>query len=111
MEVTRHYATFKRYHLFVSKWFSVYLHVYYDSKVLPYHDHPWWNVSIRLWGRMVESRKTNLNSFGEQGDEVTKENERFIFRRATTGHKMRGYKGLVTLFITGPEWNVTGGRA
>ena len=111
MKTTTHYQTFKRYHLFVSKWVSVYLHVYFAEKELAYHDHPWPNITVRLWGKFVDSVIPNYMSL-DRGKEKTRVNPRFVFRRATTAHKMKATKApLVTLFITGKEWNVVGGKA
>lgn len=112
MTVTTHYNTFKRYHLFASKWLSMYIDVYFADTLLPFHDHPWWNITVRLWGHFAESLIPNYMSL-DRGKETTHVNPRFVFRRATTGHKMKMLKGipLVTIFITGPEWNVVGGKA
>lgn len=105
--MTIHYDTYRRYSWLRTRWLNVYLHVYYCNTELPYHDHPWWNVTIRLWGSFAESLISNYMSL-DRGKETTHVSPRFVFRRATTAHKMRKLTTdrLVTIFVTGHEWNV-----
>lgn len=84
-----------------NRFFNVYLHnVLRDDDDRALHDHPWWNISLLLKGRMSEKltgdRRRSLR--------------RFIptLRRAKTAHRLIVEQGPVwTLFITGPrlrEW-------
>ena len=99
--MTTHYDTYRRYHLLVTRWFSVLLHVYYSDREIGFHPHPFNNLTIRLWGHFVESLITNYHSL-DRGKETTHVDPRFVFRRATTAHKFKMLKGpLVTLFIVG----------
>lgn len=109
---TEHYGTFRRYPLIpTNRWFNVFLHVYYSKRKLAFHDHPWWNFTIILWGERFEEIIPKYMTL-DRGKKRDVSHERFLFRRATTAHAMQmRSKRLVTLFITGREWNVVGGRA
>ena len=88
-----------------NKLFNIYLHkICADDDDTAHHDHPWWNISIPLKGRIVEHR-TGKNT------RIMKP-FRIYLRSARTGHRLEiGRKrgnpfkigGAWTLFITGPK--------
>ena len=84
-----------RWHLIPrNKWFNVYLHQFIGPDPQPHwHDHPWWNLTIKLRGDYVET-----------GNGVRRMlDERVILRRPTSAHKIVDIDAPCwTLFITGP---------
>lgn len=110
--VTDHYGIFRRYALIPrNHLFNVFVHVWYTKKEIGYHDHPWWCLTVRLWGSYEETLIPKY-MYLDRGAETTHRDPRVVFRRATTGHKMRALTvPVVTLFITGRTWNVVWGRA
>ena len=109
---TDHYdGTISRYTLFSCRWFTVCLHVYRKKLTLPFHPHPWDNLTIRLWGSMVETTIENYLTL-DPGKPRLRINPRFVFRKAEIAHKMSSPKAnLITLFIYGRERFNLGGRA
>ena len=84
-----------RWHLIPrNKWFNVYLHQFIGpDPSAAWHDHPWWNLTIKLRGDYVET-----------GNGVRRMlDERVILRRPTSAHKIVDIDAPCwTLFITGP---------
>jgi len=104
---TDHYETFRRYALLPrNRWLNIFVHVYFSKREIPYHDHPWANVTIKLRG---EARETLIPDFMSlnRGRTIDVSDRRIIFRKATTAHKMVAVKlPLWTLFITWRQWNL-----
>jgi hypothetical protein len=101
-----------------NRWLNIYLHKFMrddDDRAL--HDHPWWFVSVMLWGRYLETRDQVID-----GDVFVMERRRddvrrcgsIAFRRATDRHRVTLAKDIDgkpipcwTLVLTGPkvrEW-------
>lgn len=79
------------------------------------HDHPWWNVSIVLWGGYYEHMPLHPRGYAEGWDRRTVRKWRgigsIVFRRAEAAHRLElpchPVKQTWTLFITGRksrEW-------
>lgn len=97
-----------------NRWFNLYLHRYDgpDNRDYGLHDHPWWSLSIRLWGKfLVEDRGlTKSRRRFADGTEVntlkaTRLNvvlPRVVIRKAIDAHSIiDGDWPVWTLFITG----------
>lgn len=89
---------------------NVYLHRVLrsdDDRAL--HDHPWWNVSIVLWGGYYEWMPVIQQGYAEGWDRRTRRVWRgagsIVFRRADAAHRLElpryPVKQTWTLFITG----------
>lgn len=85
--------------------FNIYLHHFLrsdDDRAL--HDHPWWNVSILLWGRYTE----HTIAAGGVNNRVEYSAGAMKFRGAKYAHRVELTNGPCwSLFITGPkirEW-------
>ena len=81
-----------------SYYFNCYLHQFVGSDKRTPHDHPWWSLSITLWGGGKEKRykdgKWKLNRLYPG---------RIFIRSAAYTHRVVIEAGPVwTLFITGP---------
>lgn len=101
-----------------NRWLNVYLHKFLrddDDRAL--HDHPWWFISIMLWGSYVETRPTPAGVFHSSDRYVrrvgwVRETRRgwlsVAFRRATDQHRVMLDNGYCwTLVVTGSkvrEW-------
>ena len=84
-----------RWHLMPrNKWFNVYLHQFMGPDPGDdMHDHPWWNMTIKLRGDYVETGNGARRML----------DERVILRRPTSAHKIVDIDAPCwTLFITGP---------
>ncbi len=108
-----------RYYLIPgNRFLNIYLHIYYgsdDDRAL--HDHPWYSLSIRLWGKMADLRGYRISY-----DDVTncvcdpfspilfeRRLGRVVFRRPLTAHRIvLRSKTAATIFITGPRLRVWG---
>jgi hypothetical protein len=99
-----------------NRWLNLYLHKFMrddDDRAL--HDHPWWFVSVMLWGGYVETRPARPS---EPGAYYKRREGWFcdcprgwlsvVFRRATDRHRVSLDRGHCwTLVLTGPkvrEW-------
>ena len=88
--------------------FNIYLHKYYGGDVsrVP-HDHPWWNCTIVLRGRLFESRYTREIDDTLWPKVYTLNPLSVVTRTAETIHHIEMLpedKGKTwTLFITGPK--------
>lgn len=102
---------------FVSKLLeNVYLHNVLrsdDDRAL--HDHPWWNVSVVLWGGYYEWMPVNPQGYVDGYDRRVHRKWRgigsIVFRKANAAHRLElpryAQKPTWTLFITGKksrEW-------
>jgi hypothetical protein len=81
-----------------NRWFNIYLHQFHrsdDDRAL--HDHPWWSLSLNLWGTMIEHQKDDKRRLVETGD--------IIFRSATFAHRLELPNRIpaMTIFMTGPR--------
>lgn len=95
---------------------NVYLHNVMrsdDDRAL--HDHPWWNISIVLWGGYYEHMPLNRQGYAEGWDRRTVRKWRgigsIVYRKATYAHRLElpahAQKPTWTIFITGKksrEW-------
>lgn len=93
-----------RWHLIPrNRWLNIYLHQFLNSDDAIPHDHPWWSLSIGLWGGAVEER----HNPGLEGDRVVAGGS-VVVRSPSYRHRMIIENGSFwTLFITGPtvrEW-------
>ena len=89
-----------------NKHFNVYLHHFThsdDDRAL--HDHPWWNISVLLFGRYLEHTPTEI---------IARQAPAIAWRPATALHRIELYPAtgvdrigeeeeVWTLFITGPK--------
>ena len=82
-----------------NKWFNIYLHQFVGPDPGVYaHDHPWWNVTIKLWGDYMETRDVLGNGVYQfLWNKVT-------IRNPTSRHIIYDVvtPDCWTLFITGP---------
>jgi len=98
-----------------NRWLNLYLHKFCrddDDRAL--HDHPWWFVSVMLWGSYVEtvpSSPWNRNARCVGGDWLLDRYRGWLsvaYRRATDRHRVSLDNGHCwTLVLTGPkvrEW-------
>jgi len=106
-----------------NKYFNIYLHKFLrsdDSRSL--HDHPWFNISVILWGSYTEIMPANRFKWLSEGDRKVIRKRRYpfipIFRDANWIHRVEldsqlhidiedqgdaiKEKPVWTLFITGP---------
>ena len=84
-----------RWHLIPrNRWFNIYLHQFVGADHGAHaHDHPWWNMTIKLWGDYGEIGLSRAGMLGE----------RIIVRAAADCHKIVDVDAPCwTLFITGP---------
>lgn len=85
-----------RWHLIPrNKWFNIYLHQFIGpDPIAAWHDHPWWNLTIKLRGDYLEAGDTPRTFLSGL---VT-------VRAARSSHGIFGpdASGCWTLFITGP---------
>ena len=85
-----------RWHLIPrNRWFNIYLHQFVGPDPGAHaHDHPWWNMTIKLRGGYMEIRTRGTWDF--LGGRIT-------VRTPTTCHKIVDIDAPCwTLFITGP---------
>jgi hypothetical protein len=100
-------------------WLNIYLHKFLrddDDRAL--HDHPWWFVSLMLWGCYRETRQRTLIGKGWESPYVESRVRGFgsiVYRPATTRHKVALKKDETgspipcwTLVITGPKHRTWG---
>ena len=91
-----------RWHLIPrNKWFNVYLHQFVGPDPgFHAHDHPWWNMTIKLWGDYLEFDNRDRGGIGAQRIF----SGRVIIRRAQCWHIIDRLESPTcwTLFITGP---------
>lgn len=80
-------------------WLNVYLHKFlHDDEDRALHDHPWWFISVMLWGRYSEVVKEQV---------IERRAPSIAFRSATHAHRVmlwREFGNLVpcwTLVVTG----------
>lgn len=81
-----------------NRFFNIYLHHITGSDYdLALHDHPWWNVSIPLRGKVLEVR---------QDANIVMQPGKVVFRRGSTPHRLEMGDGAEawTLFLTGPKY-------
>ena len=78
-----------------NKWFNIYLHQFIGpDPSLNWHDHPWWNISIKLRGGYMEAGTAGMRDF--LGGLLT-------VRPPTAQHKIYPIDPPCwTLFLTGP---------
>lgn len=78
-------------------WFNIYFHKFVGSDGPAMHDHPWWSVSVILWGRYVEHTYSEpwTCSIPRKAGDIT-------FRSARQLHRIELITPTYTLFITGP---------
>jgi hypothetical protein len=98
-----------------AKWgFNMYLHNFLSSdEDRALHDHPWWNISIILYGTYFEHMPKNIENWKNGNREkIVKKRYPFIpvYRSAETIHRIEllknpdgTEKNVWTLFITGPK--------
>jgi hypothetical protein len=71
-------------------WLNVYLHKFlHDDEDRALHDHPWWFVSVMVWGKYREVTNSSGDYFFERGAPS------IAFRSATHAHRVvlkRDYK-------------------
>jgi hypothetical protein len=98
------YDYLSRWHIWQSRWRSLYLHVYSgDDDPRALHDHPWWSVSYTVHGSYQEIIK------GEAVPRVVVAGQ-WRLRSPRLAHRIKlFYSGdhPITLFLTGPrvrEW-------
>ncbi len=78
---------------------NIFLHKFVGSDNSTMHDHPWWSISIILWGRYIEH--TPEGRFIRKAGDIT-------HREATDRHWIEIDKPVYTLFITGPKFRKWG---
>lgn len=87
-----------RWHLIPrNRWFNIYLHQFVGLDPGGHaHDHPWWNMTIKLRGDYFEERRIGERRAYRCGRVVVRhpENSHLLFKLKTTP--------CWTLFITGP---------
>lgn len=69
-----------------NRWINVYLHKFCrddDDRAL--HDHPWWFLSLMLWGRYYETTPSEWNALGQV---KVRRAGSIAFRRATARHRV-----------------------
>lgn len=88
---------FKRYRLFESKWFNLYLHKIYSSDVDHPHNHPWNFVSFVLWGAFYERY---YSSYLDEEHKILHQPFSFYFRTKRSFHKNRIIKPVTSLVLT-----------
>ncbi len=99
--------------------FNVYLHNFMNSdEDRALHDHPWWNLSILLWGSYLEHIPKDHKKWTKDADRNETIKTRYplipIYREPEAIHRVELFKNpdgtersVWTLFITGPkvrEW-------
>lgn len=95
-----------------NRWLNVYLHKFMrddDDRAL--HDHPWWFVSLMLWGSYVETRPARSwepLAYYRRREGWFRDFRRgwlsIVYRRATDQHRVSLDNGHCwTLVITGPK--------
>lgn len=113
-----------------NKYFNIYLHHFLrsdDDRAL--HDHPWWNMSILLWGKYIEHMPRDPVAYkaGRNRAHIQKlRSAPFIYMRGAEAiHRVellkrdcgchegqhcpeQKEKPVWTLFITGPKWREWG---
>jgi len=86
-----------------NRFFNIYLHhIMGNDHDQALHDHPWYNVSIPLRGRIMEFRPGGRQQVMYPG--------KVVFRRGVTCHRLEIEDGTDawTLFITGPKYREWG---
>lgn len=100
-------VVFKRYRLFESKYFNLYLHKIYHSDTEFPHNHPWNFLSIVLSGLFIERYKKNLTT----PERKIKHYPLSIYWRSRKSfHKNRIVKPVTTLVLTFgkyKEWGIS----
>ena len=92
----------RRWVLLRTPWLQVVVHQILKADPPGLHDHPWWNVSVVLRGKLYENRADDARILTPGC---------VVFRRATDGHKLTPLGGPVwTLFITGRARRLWGYR-
>lgn len=108
-----------------NRWFNIYLHnTLLDDFDESLHDHPWWNISVVLWGGFWEVMPRYRPLYPDLALDVMQGVEPFrrvwrrpgsiVFRRATDAHRLEldrivrpafreEVKPSWSLFITGPR--------
>lgn len=90
----------RRYHIFESKWFRIYLHKISLSDADPcMHDHPWWFISFILRGGYTEH--TPKGTFQRRPGNV-------LYNPIPWLHRLELKKPAWTLLIGGPVSRVWG---
>jgi hypothetical protein len=89
--------------------FNIYLHHFLSSdEDRALHDHPWWNISILLWGSYLEHMPKDYNKWINDNDRTEIIVKRYplvpVYRGANAIHRIEliNEKPVWTLFITGP---------
>lgn len=95
-------------------WINIYLHKFMrddDDRAL--HDHPWWFVSVMLWGRYLETREVcrkGMAFWMYVKEEAVRKTPSIAYRKATDRHRVTLAKDADgkplpcwTLVITGPR--------
>lgn len=94
MDLTGKRIQKRRWILFSCLYFQIIIHNILENDLKVQHDHPWWNMSIVLWGEGTEffpggKRALRLASV--------------VIRKATDLHSIAIKRPLWTVFITGKE--------
>lgn len=113
--VGRNYLS--RWWLLKSRWCNIYLHRYEGGdKRRDAHDHPWWSISLLLWGEITDMKLVKREPVTAGGILRFRSHWKSrrvpwllpVFRRASHAHRIELDRGPAwTLFITGPkkvEW-------
>lgn len=78
----------KRYYIFRSAWFGVFIHQFWSSDPDHYHDHPWSNVTLVLRGGYYESGPDGITKWRRVGFVRYRPAE--LFHRITVGPHAAG---------------------
>lgn len=89
---------FKRWRLFESKYFNIYIHKIFQSDIDHPHNHPWNFLSIVLWGAFYERFYRDM--FFSEEQRVLHHPFSAYFRTRTNFHKNRIIKPVTTLVFT-----------
>jgi len=91
---------FRRWRILQTPWFAIYVHnILRSVEDKDPHDHPWWFMSLILWGGYVEDRV----------DENGRKSRHYRFAgrmfscKTTEFHKIRLMRPTWTLVLTGPR--------
>ncbi len=53
---------FKRWRIIETRWFNLYIHrIYQADRDYSMHNHPWWFISMVLWGKYIEKYMKDRN--------------------------------------------------
>jgi len=91
-----------------NRWFNIYLHnIRRDDEDRALHDHPWWNMSLllkgRLWEHFPDGSVRRLRRFVPYLRKATAQHRLEVGSRRDDSRDIPFPKNVWTLFITGPK--------